>query len=223
MKNITFKPVLSVLAAAVVLSACTMIPKYEDRALGESIRWQLLSAGALTADAASDSDCMLAVHASGAGQLEAMEQEKADLRFRNSMNPLELLRYMEYYKKRYQRAVGLSDVAMANGADNLFMDLMVKMGLQDRISAFAGWNTAENSNGTVIAQLLIAQLTCRIGQHLGAEGSHLLRRVHGGQESRESSEQVLLGGWPRNRRRWPPGLAPEGSRRVPEHETGIMQ
>lgn len=138
------------------LSAAAMIPKYEDRALGESIRWQLLSAGALTADAASDSDCMLAVHASGVGQLEAMEQEKADLRFRNSMNPLELLRYIEYYKKRYQRAVGLSDVAMANGADNLFMDLMVKMGLQDRISAFAGWNTAENSNGTVIAQLLIA-------------------------------------------------------------------
>ena len=33
MKNITFKPVLSVLAAAVALSACTMIPKYEQPAV----------------------------------------------------------------------------------------------------------------------------------------------------------------------------------------------
>jgi len=120
----------------------------------------------------------------------------------------------------------LTTIAAAQGIGNLVLENGKDPGLE-RGLAPKGIGPVEGCHEGilhhVLGQLVIAQLTCRIGQHLGAEGSHLLRRIHGGQESGDSSEQVLLGGWPRNRRRWSPGLAPEGSRRVPEHETGIMQ
>ena len=45
MKNITFKPVLSVPAAAVALSACTMIPKYKQPAVNVPGNIQIRYAG----------------------------------------------------------------------------------------------------------------------------------------------------------------------------------
>ncbi len=139
------------------LSGSNVVPLYEDRPLGESIKWQIFSAGGVYTESPADSTCMLAVNAPGKRQIEAaLQAQGRDFSSDNRTNPEELLRYISYYEKRYQRPVGLCDVTMANGCDNAFMERVRCHRTFDQIQAFGGWNTAENTNGTVIAALIIA-------------------------------------------------------------------
>ncbi|MDD2355071.1 MAG: DUF4127 family protein [Lachnospiraceae bacterium] len=133
-----------------------VIPRYEDRPLGESIKWQITSAGGIITETPTDSDCMLAVNASGTEQLESSEQDSRDIAFKNNTNSEELLRYVEYYNDVYQKAIGICDVTTSNGCDNEFMENARCHGIFDIISAAGGWNTAENTNGVVIAHTIIA-------------------------------------------------------------------
>lgn len=48
--------------------------------------------------------------------------------------------------------VALCDVAFPNGADDVLMNLLETRGLLGRLAAFAGWNTAGNTLGTVLTQ-----------------------------------------------------------------------
>ena len=54
------------------------------------------------------------------------------------------------------RRVSLADVAYSNGADNGFMNELALRGLLQRLSAYNGWNTADNAIGFAIAQGMLA-------------------------------------------------------------------
>lgn len=139
------------------LSGSGVVPLYEDRPLGESIKWQIISAGGICTDTPADSSCMLAVNAPGRRQIECSAQKTGrDFASDNANNPEELLHYIAYYCDVYQKAVGISDVTMANGCDNAFMARALSHRIFDRIQAFGGWNTAENTNGVVLAHLIIS-------------------------------------------------------------------
>ena len=100
---------------------------------------------------------MLAVNAPGTCQIESANQKNGrNFASDNATNPEELLRYIRYYKEYYGKPVGISDVTMANGCDNGFMNRAMQHHTFDRIAALGGWNTAENTNGVVIAVLAIA-------------------------------------------------------------------
>ena len=95
---------------------------------------------------------MLAVNAPGTCQIESANQKSGRIfASDNATNPEELLRYIRYYKEYYGKPVGISDVTMANGCDNAFMNRAMQHHTFDRIAALGGWNTAENTNGVVIA------------------------------------------------------------------------
>jgi hypothetical protein len=53
------------------------------------------------------------------------------------------------------RLVGLADVAYCNGADPELIGALERRDALGRMTAFAGWNTAANTLGTVISQLCI--------------------------------------------------------------------
>lgn len=131
-------------------------PRYEDRPLGESIKWQITSAGGIITETPTDSDCMLAVNCSGTRQYESADQLNRPVSYKNNTNSEELLRYISYYREKYDKAIGVSDVSTSNGCDNEFMDNACLHGTFDKIDAVGGWNTAENTNGVVIAQMMIA-------------------------------------------------------------------
>lgn len=54
------------------------------------------------------------------------------------------------------RKVAAADVYRPNGSDPLFMRMMNERGLLPELSAYAGWNTAGNTIGTVLAHLSAA-------------------------------------------------------------------
>jgi hypothetical protein len=132
----------------------TVIPKYEDRPLNESIKHQIISAGGIVAGSAEESDLLLAVHSPGIRTLEAIEQYSESFRFSsysNYSNAEELIKYAIYYSEKYGKPFAVADVAFCNGADDHFMMMAVKNKLFDRLCAYAGWNTSQNTIGSVLA------------------------------------------------------------------------
>lgn len=154
-----YQPVVYVRYSSV--NGMHVVPKYEDRPIGESVKWQITSAGGLVTPTPQDSDCMLALNCSGTTQVESEDQLNRSIAFKNNTNSEELLRYIRYYHEKYQKAIGISDVSTCNGCDNEFMENACKHGIFDIIEAIGGWNTAENTNGVVIAQMMIASYYAR--------------------------------------------------------------
>lgn len=133
-----------------------VIPKYEDRAVNESIKWQIYSVGGFLTDSYETSDCMLAVNVSGTKQVEASEQEeKIDPSFKASMNIPEFLRFIEFYITKFNKNVGLAEISCCNGCENNFMKSALKKGILKNVAAFGGWNTAQNTIGVVLAHTII--------------------------------------------------------------------
>lgn len=130
----------------------TIVPKYEDRPLNESIKYQIMSLGGIMVSSAEESDLLLAVHSPGMHTIEAIEQYSKDISFNNYANAAELIKYAIYYSDTYGKPYAIADVAFCNGSDNEFMLLALKNNLFNRVCAYGGWNTTQNTIGVVLAQ-----------------------------------------------------------------------
>lgn len=137
----------------------TIIPKYEDRTLGESIKAHLTAAGARLADHSAEADVVLMVNAPAAGgYLQAETSDAFSGRHHSYFSEINYREFAAAIQKYADlgKFVALADVAVCNGADHALMKLLAKSGLLTRISAYAGWNTSGNTLGTVISHALIA-------------------------------------------------------------------
>ncbi|WP_274363020.1 DUF4127 family protein [Paenibacillus thermotolerans] len=136
----------------------TVIPKYEDRSLQESVKSHLTAAGAFMDDSSERCDAVLMVHSPPVSQHEVAETSDAyngrHRSYYSEVHILEFAKAIEVYAKR-GKLVALADVALCNGADHSFMRFLKKKGLLPSISAYAGWNTSGNSMGTVVAHAVI--------------------------------------------------------------------
>lgn len=78
------------------------------------------------------------------------------------------------------RAVALCDVAFPNGADNVVMAELEKRRLLGSLAVFAGWNTAGNTTGTVLAHCA----ALKKAREEGEEALHDVQSVRGAEMSR---------------------------------------
>ncbi len=134
----------------------TIVPRYEDRPLNESIKSQITSAGGIYEDNSACSDCLLAINSPGKYMIESSEQYTKDLTFTSHINMHEFLRYIQYYVNSYQKSAGIAEVSVSNGCENEFMDHALLTGIFDNVQSVGGWNTAQNTIGVVLAQTIIA-------------------------------------------------------------------
>ncbi|QYR23609.1 DUF4127 family protein [Paenibacillus sp. sptzw28] len=135
-----------------------VIPKYEDRSLGESIKSHITAAGAFIADSSAAADAILMVNSPPAGQYDMAETSQSfserHASYFSEVNLREFAQAIDVYTEK-GKMVALADVGTCNGADEPLMKLISKSGLLPRISAYAGWNTSGNTLGTVIAHAII--------------------------------------------------------------------
>ena len=133
----------------------TVIPRYEDRPLNESIKYQITSVGGIMVTSALESDLLLAVHSPGQFMIESAEQYYKDISFVTYANVNEFIKYALYYSNTYKRPYAIADVAFSNGSDNEFMVFAKQSGLFDSVCSYGGWNTSENSIGVALAHGII--------------------------------------------------------------------
>lgn len=126
-----------------------MVPKYEDRALGQSLLSQVAAAGCRIANAGEASDFCLAVNGVEEIQLEAPGQEQGE----SYIKDRRLLEFVERIRQELRRGkkVAVADVAYGNGGDLKLAALLEDAGISLDVLTYGGWNTSGNTLGTVIS------------------------------------------------------------------------
>lgn len=133
------------------------LPQYSDERLQDSVPQQINAAGAKVAASLADADLVLALNTPPNG---IMQDSTADSnQFFASTDNKNFVRSLQNVLDGGAR-VSLADVSYSNGADNGFMDLLAKSGQLERLAAYNGWNTADNTVGYAVSQgLLTASMT----------------------------------------------------------------
>lgn len=128
-----------------------VIPPFEDRPLGETVRCQLAAAGCRPAASPEEAELILALTAPPVKMAGSAVQPRLDLDYDvgRSLTPffLELEQWMERGK-----AVSICDNAYCNGGDLELLSLLDESGRLLDVAGYAGWNTSANTMGTAIAE-----------------------------------------------------------------------
>jgi hypothetical protein len=128
-----------------------MIASYEDRPFKENIESQVKACGLFPAPEAGAGMHMLVLPPKSGRQYDPFTQnEKPDDYDDNELDAM-VQTIQDYIDAG--RIVGLLDAAYANGGHDRFMQKLEHRGGLKKIAAYAGWNTAANSLGTVLGQL----------------------------------------------------------------------
>lgn len=131
----------------------TIIPKYEDRPMFETLKSHLLVTGARLVRQYNQADLILAINAPGKFMQESFDDIK-DVTYDSFRN---LSCFVEEIKEFMEEGypVALCDSAFSNGGDIDLIKRLDDENCLDQLKAYAGWNTNANTLGTVIAQSLI--------------------------------------------------------------------
>jgi len=125
------------------------VPTYSDEAIGKSIQSHLFASGAIPVPTTERADLVLLVNTAKDGVTsEANYPTNTTTEHANTKAFVnEIKRYLNC-----GYPVAVADISFANGADNALMAELEKQGLLNKLAAYSGWNTANNSAGFVIGQ-----------------------------------------------------------------------
>ena len=132
-------------------NADALIPSYEDRPLGETVKYHILAAGGKPATSYADADVVLCLTANSQSMAEAKYQSARSVAYDSFRNLPELFAFMKDALND-GKSVALADNAYANGGDLKLISMLDGEGLLSRLAAYAGWNTNANTIGTALAQ-----------------------------------------------------------------------
>lgn len=131
-------------------TAPSMIPLYEDRSVGESIKYQLLAAGMKIVSSAAEADIVLALNAPAGAMRESSAQPVTSREYTVERTLIAFVLYVQDLIEA-GKIVSIADIAYANGADQELVALLDAMGILSSLQGYAGWNTSSNTLGTSIA------------------------------------------------------------------------
>lgn len=128
-----------------------LIPAYEDRSLGETIKYQIMAAGCMQTESSAEADLILAISAPANEMLEAAVQPVKNQDYCVERNLTEFVLYIEEQISK-GKPVTIGDNSFANGSDLELIALLNKKDLLMKVAGYAGWNTSSNTLGTAISQ-----------------------------------------------------------------------
>ncbi|MFB3883464.1 MAG: DUF4127 family protein [Armatimonadota bacterium] len=140
-----------------------VVPAFESQPLRETILDHLAICGARPAIPA-EADAVLFVHTPTGSQPDIAEAPPPGQAPTLAMQA-ESVADRVAAASAAERLCGLADVAYCNGADPELIAALERRNALGGLGAFAGWNTAANTLGTVISQLCIMSARGRMVKH----------------------------------------------------------
>ncbi|MGI6781315.1 MAG: DUF4127 family protein [Acholeplasmataceae bacterium] len=135
-----------------------LIPRYEDRMLDTTVKYQILAAGALTASSMEEADLVLFVNAPSANMQEAAYQHLHFREYETQRNLVEFVETIKYVVRKLKKPAIIADVAYSNGGDIEFVKMLDQENLLMEVASYAGWNTSSNTIGTAIPHGIVSWL-----------------------------------------------------------------
>lgn len=134
------------------------LPQYSDTILYDSVPQQIIAAGAQVVHNKAQADFILALNTPANG---IMQDSTSDTnQFFASMENKKFIQQLNgLIDKDYK--ISLADISYSNGADNGFMHNFANGGRLNKLYAYNGWNTADNTVGFAISQGILALDTPR--------------------------------------------------------------
>lgn len=151
-----------------------LVPRYEDRPLAESVKGQIYAVGGRLVETPQEADWILFLNTPGEAQEEAPRQDVATMVDTPGRNLLDFTEAILHYTEQGKPAA-VADVAYSNGADRQFVKLLLRRVGLKRIMAYAAWNTAGNTLGTVVAH---ASVYHAVGRHAERQRKLEAARAH---------------------------------------------
>lgn len=135
-----------------------VVPKYEDRILGESVKLQIEASGCKYSHSFDENDdIILAINAPADNMTEAEFQGGAvrEYTIDRTLNLFakEIVEYVSIGKM-----VAVGDVAYSNGSDLQLVKMLDDAGVSLKVGSIAGWNTSGNTLGTVISTAILRSI-----------------------------------------------------------------
>ncbi|MFU8787041.1 MAG: DUF4127 family protein [Candidatus Izemoplasmataceae bacterium] len=127
------------------------IPLYEDRPVGETVKYQVLAAGGKVVSSLSEADLVLLMNTPGGKMVEAASYKNRSIEYNSFRNLIEGIEFsLDAMAKG--KGVIIGDIAYANGGDFELLKLLKQASILYRVAGYAGWNTSSNTLGTAIPQ-----------------------------------------------------------------------
>lgn len=126
---------------------------YEDRPLLAAVASQVAAVGGRIAARPEDADVILAIHTSGPAQGDWAMGRPLPQALAPAPDWLAALAAWHAAGK----PVALADLAYANGGDPVMVGALARVLPLRGLAAYAGWNTASNSLGSLLAQCVLAR------------------------------------------------------------------
>jgi hypothetical protein len=166
----TRKPLVYVKFASSIGSS--VIPDFEDRIVGETLKYHILAAGGLVASSASEADIILMVNVPGGEmqdrwlEIETGAAMPHMIQYDAHRTLIELVEYADYAIEALRKKVVFADIAYCNGGDPLLLRLLRQKNLIWKLAGYAGWNTSSNSIGTCLPMGMLNHIFGNTGAHM---------------------------------------------------------
>ena len=138
------------------------VPAYSDERIGDSIRDEIIIAGALFVPNPERADFVLFVNIDPDGKTYELHNSIPSQILSESQQ--DYFRHnAEYFSEQVRSAVkkklpvGVADIISANGSDNFLMEQLRDKNLLFKLQAYGGWNTATNTSGFALGTGILAK------------------------------------------------------------------
>ncbi len=129
-----------------------VVPWFEDRALGETVKYHIMAVGGVQVYSLPEADVVLCVnmgsgmyHDTDPGYVQAYDIDR---------NLGEFVNFIKYALQS-GKTVAVGDVAACNGSDGELLRLLNREGLLLKLHSYAGWNTSSNTLGTAVCAAVL--------------------------------------------------------------------
>lgn len=138
------------------------IPQYEDRIIGETVKYHILSVGGIQVYSLCEADILLAVNVGSGMETDTLldvigssckkKTEASEcVRFYDvERNLAEFINYIKYALSM-NKYVAIADVARVNKGDEELISILNYEDMLLKIHGYAGWNTSSNTIGTALS------------------------------------------------------------------------
>lgn len=127
------------------------IPFFEDRPVGETLKYHIIACGGLVASSIEEAEMVVMVNMVPTNMQSARIQFDRNPDYVINRNIVEYVEYIDYLINDLKKPVLIADCAYSGGGDYQLFKLLRQKDLLHKVHSYSGWNTCSNAMSTTFS------------------------------------------------------------------------